>query len=45
MKWKVIKKGNKYIKRPKLEVEEWVILMFIALGLNMLCLALIFEGL
>jgi len=44
MKWKVIKKGNKYVKRPQLETSEWVILMFIALTLDIIYLGLILEG-
>ena len=45
MKWKVVKKGDKYVRRPKLDVEEWVILVFIALALDIVFLALIVEGL
>lgn len=44
MKWKVIKKGNKYVKRPQLEVSEWTALLILALVLDIVYLGLIIEG-
>lgn len=44
MKWRVVKKGNRYVKRPQFDVEEWVILMLIALALDIVFIGLIIEG-
>ena len=44
MKWKLIKKGKKYVNRPQLEVSEWTALMILALVLDIVYLGLIIEG-
>ena len=44
MRWQITRKGNKYRKKRKLDFEEWFMLAFIALLLNLFYLVLIFEG-
>lgn len=44
MKWKMVKKGNKWVRRPSLEVDEWVTLVIVVLTVDYILLRLIING-
>ena len=44
MKWKTVRKGNKWVKRPVLDVDEWLILVTVVLIADFILLQLIFSS-
>ena len=41
MKWKTVKKGNKWVRRPHLDVDDWITLLVVVLALNYIMIRLI----
>lgn len=44
MKWKMVKKRNKYVRRPELDVDDWITLVVVLLALNYIMIRLIIKG-
>lgn len=44
MKWKTVKKGNKWVKRPDLDIDDWITLIVVLLALNYIMIRLIIKG-
>lgn len=44
MKWKMVKKGNKWKKRLAPDVDEWITLLCVVLVLNLILIHLIIKG-
>jgi hypothetical protein len=44
MKWKTVKKGNKWVKRPQFDVDDWITLVILVLVLNYIMIRLIIKG-
>lgn len=44
MKWKMVKKGKKYVRRPDLDVDDWITLVVVLLALNYIMVRLIIKG-
>ena len=44
MKWKMVKKGNKWKRRLVPDIDEWITLLCVALVLNLILIHLIIKG-
>ena len=44
MKWKTVKKRNKWVKRPDLETEDWLTLIVLVLAIDCALLRVILRG-
>lgn len=44
MKWKMVKKGNKWKKRLVLDTDEWITLLCVVLVVDFILLHLIIKG-
>lgn len=44
MKWKMVKKGDKWKKRPVPDIDDWITLLCVALVLNLILINLIVRG-
>ena len=44
MKWVVTKRGEKYRKRLKLDTDDWLVLIIVAVIANVALITMILEG-
>ncbi len=44
MKWKMVKKGNKWKKRPQLDIDEYETILILLLIANIVVIQLIIRG-